>query len=309
MIQRRLFAFALFAVCGPFAAGAAAQDETPTKVDSPIQLAWKFKAGDKLDLALVQEMAMEMNVLGMEVKTNMDMEMTMAWDVTAADKAKGTYDITQTFKRMKMTMEAPAPLGKISFDSDAKEAPEGLAASIYEAIKPLIGAKFMLTLDGTGKVSKVSVDEETKKAFEANPQLSQFLSEDSLKSVLSQAGALLSEKPVKSGDSWDFNAEVKSQVGVMKMDGTNTLAGLIERDGRKLAKIDLESTIDLTPEGPIKIALKEQEAKGSLLFDIAAGRLAESTMVQKMTMGIEAGGMTIDQEINSTTRLKVMDAK
>ena len=296
------------------AAGVAAQDEsapdpsTVQTVESPIQLAWKFNEGDKLDLSIVQDMEMEMTVLGNEVKTKMNMVMTMEWAVNEADE-KGAYDVTQTFKRMKMTMDAPPPIGKIELDSDAKEKPEGLAATIYSAVKPLIGAKFTLAIDGTGKVSAVSVDDETKKALADNPQLEQFLSEDSLKTVLSQAGALLPAKPVKSGDSWDFETEVKSQVGMMKMAGKNTLAGVIDREGKRLAKVDLESTIELEPDGPLKLTLKEQEAKGSLLFDIAAGRLAESTMVQKMTMSIDAGGMTIEQTINSTTRLKVTEAK
>ena len=40
------------------------------KVESPIQLAWKFKQGDKLALNVVQDMTMDMTVAGTELIGN-----------------------------------------------------------------------------------------------------------------------------------------------------------------------------------------------------------------------------------------------
>ncbi len=276
---------------------------------SPVQLTWRFKSGEKFDVSIAQDMQMEMKVFGNDVKTAANSVMTMEWVVNDVDTKAGTYDVTQTFKRMKMTMDAPAPVGKISFDSDAKEEPKGIAAQVAGSVKPLIGATFKLKMDGTGKVIEATIDEETKKAFTKTAQLNQLLSEDALKSLLAQAGAMLPEMPVKSGDTWKFVAELKNAGGTMKMDGTNTLDGIVKRDGKKLAKIDQVIKIEMKPQGAIKVSLKDQDTKGSLLFDIDAGRLAESSMVQKMTMAIDAAGMTVEQKLNITTQLKLTPAK
>ena len=91
----------------------------------------------------------------------------------------------------------------------------------------------------------------------------------------------------------------------MIMDASYTYRGTQERDGRQAAHI--ATTVKMAFQGD-QVQVKNQQATGSIYFDVAAGRMTDTSLDQKMTMTLTVAGQTVDQEVTTKLQLTIAPA-
>jgi hypothetical protein len=274
-------------------------------------LKYKFKEGEKLNYTMDQTQKQSINIIGMEIETTMTQNMEMSWNVKSVKDGKA--QMSQTIDRIRVKMESP--FAPFEFDSKDGKEPEGpLGPLLGPLFAAMAGAEFTVTMDEQGEVSETKLSEKLLETMKANPALQQFgggFTEDGLKNMISQSGgSVLPKTSVKKGDTWDQKMELKQPpLGVMKLNNTYTYGGTEEKDGATLEKIDVKTEIKIEPledaNAQIEIKVKSVETKGTMYFDNKAGRLALSTMNQKMVMEINAMGNIIESAVDQTVTVKL----
>ena len=266
-------------------------------------LKYKFNKGDKNSYVMEQKMAMKMNVGGIDIQ--MDVTQTIDMSHIVNDVASdGNANMTMKFDRWRMSMDGPT--GKIDIDSEKDAAGDNpVAQALAPFVTAMKGAEFNVTMSPQGDQSNVKIPAAFLKALKANPVpgMQDMFSEDSMKRMMTQSAQILPKNPVAKGATWEAKTDVKMPFGVMK---TKT-ASMYDGPANNLEKISfkLDISLDPDPNAPIQLKMKVEDAKGTALFDNAAGRLVEMTAIQIMNMEIAAGGQNINQRIESTVSMKL----
>jgi Family of unknown function (DUF6263) len=186
--------------------------------------------------------------------------------------------------------------------------------------KKVEGTEFTVTLDDRGKVTKF----DGYKAFitklagdndKARATLESMLSEDTYKQVISETFSMTPNKVVKKGDQWTRDYKVSmGPIGDFKGQNTFTYAEP-PKDGKELAQLTFTATMTYSapgnqPQGlPFQIVkgnLKAEDFKGTMLFDLKAGRLVESSTSARFkgTLTISAQGQKADMELEQKMEMK-----
>ena len=265
-------------------------------------LRWRLKPGERIHVRLSQKMDTEATIQGTVLKSSVDMWMAMKWDVLRVDD-RGIIEMTQSIERMKMSVASPG-VELVTYDSASPQEPTGPAKSIAAGIQPLMGVKFIQSMNNRGEIVDVRLSQDAAAALDAAPsgaQLKEMFSQDGLKSLVNQAAAVLPEKAVRPGDTWQGQSETKSPAGDLKMDINYTYHGTVQRRGRTLEKIGVDLKVSF-PEGAnplgLRVRVKEQQNTGFLYFDAKAGRFVETQLVQKMTLETALGDQTHQQKLD-----------
>jgi hypothetical protein len=66
-------------------------------------------------------------------------------------------------------------------------------------------------------------------------------------------------------------------------------------------------TIEGTPKGPFTIEIKKQNCQGTALFDNQAGHVVEVDLRQNYDMVITVGEVTVTQNMNQTSIMKLVE--
>jgi hypothetical protein len=284
----------------------------PSSAEAQEPLRWKFKAGEKLDYNMVQDMAMaaEGGPLG-QMETKMRQEMEMTWDVQEVTP-EGDAVIKQKFDRVQMKMTTP--VGGFEFDSDSEEAPAGLAAMIAPMYKAMTEGEFIITMSNRGEVKDVKIPEEVVTALKNSPgaaAMGDLATAEGFKKMISQGALVLPEKSPAEGESWSNKVEMNNpMVGTQTVETTYTFKGTKDLDGTTYALIspELKMSFGENPQQNVQMKISDQQSSGEILFNIAEGRLRSSTLKQKVTIDVTAGGQAMKQKIDQTIDVKVSPA-
>lgn len=291
-MRRRSVAFLVLMALLSSAGLAVAQDEA-------VLLRWKLQEGESFRLEMKQDLNMKMNVQGQTFDTKMDLTIHMSWAVRKVENGNITLD--QTIDRMQMNMTVPF-VGEVKIDTQEAGKLEGLAKTVADSIMPLVGARITQVMTDRGQITDVSIDPKAAESLARNPQLKDLFSGEGLKKLFGQAAGVLPENPVRPGDSWNQQLEVPSELGKMNMDASYTYRGTEQRDGRELAHI--ATTVKMAFQGD-QVQVKNQQASGAIYFDVAAGRMTDTSLDQKLTMTLTVAGQTVDQEVTTRLQLKI----
>jgi hypothetical protein len=271
------------------------------------KLAYKFKAGDKLEYVFDQKMKIAMNVNDMDINMQLDQSIEKTWQVKKVD-AKGNARIRVRFQRVKMSMEGFT--GVIEIDSkDDKELKDPVGKVLGEVVKALAAVDMTLTTDPQGEVSDVELSEASAKKLRdlpASDMVGNFASESTIKAMV-QGGLVFPAAGVAKGKPWSRKLTLDMGFGKIVTDTAFVYEGEVERDGRKLHEISLKpkATLEPSPDAKIQVKMKSMESKGKCLFDNALGRAVEIGSDATLEMVIEVGGKTITQNIVQTTTLRL----
>lgn len=304
----------LIAVCGLSLVAA------PLRADEPLR--WKFTAGEDLVLRVEQTFDMEMQIPNQDkpVASSGKTTMEMSVHVESVDDS-GTARLKMGVKRMQMGIKGPGI--DTTFDSDHadKDADSPLSqtmGSVFEAMKKL---DYSFSMSPEGKMSDIKVPEGALDAFKGLPGMEQYaglLNEETFKesfTKISGSGWLaFPDKALALGDTWKQEGVIQDAlVGKQTMLSEYKFEGPVEQDGRTLEAIGVVLTMDFEApadgKAPVKIDITEQEQKGTIYFDRAAGRLDHGEMKMKMTMDLETMGQHITQTIVSTTKSTLAPAE
>lgn len=282
-------------------------------VDAQTRLAYRFKAGDKLDYEMDQKMKMVMTVNGMDIDMKIDQLIEKKWEVQKVDE-KGTARVRVRFGRVKLGIEGFT--GIIEVDSaDDKELKDPMGMVLSQVVKALAAIDASLTIDPTGKVSDVTFAEGAFKRLKEikgldTGGLSDLTSEAGLKAMM-EGGMVFPGGEFAKGRSWSQKQDIEMPFGKLRTDTKYTYEGSVERDGRRLEEIALKPETKLEPkaDAPLQIKMKAGESKGKILFDNRLGRLIEQTTEATMEMSVEVGGMTINQNITQSIVVRLKNGK
>jgi hypothetical protein len=277
------------------------------------ELKWKFEKDKPFYQTMTTETKQTMKVMGMDIVQNQAQTFIFSWTPKEQDKDKN-WVIAQKIEGVKMNIEIGG--NKIAYDSTTDTAPGNPLAEFFKA---LVGSEFKLTVTPDLKVTKIDGREEfIKKLVQTNqqmePLLKQILSEEALKEMADPAFAAFPNKPVKKGDTWKKESKLNmGPIGTYDTTYNYTYEG---KEG-KLDKIKVDTTLKYSPPGagsagslPFTIVsadLKSSDAKGTVLFDAAAGRLDSSEMGLKLAgkLTVSIGGMNTDVELNQEQKTTV----
>lgn len=267
-------------------------------------LQWNLKKGQAFNLKMNQDMMQKMQLPGLgPQEMPMTQEVDMTWSVV--DSNDEGFTVEQVITRMQMSLKSP--FMNINFDSDDADSNDPTSKQMGEAMKNVIGQKFVQKMNRRGEVVEVKLPE----GLEGDSQASNNpLSGDMLKQVTQQAALVFPEGGLSVGKSWDSNVDMNMNGMAMKTKNTYKYEGTEKVDGKELHKfsISIDMSIEGGPQG-IEVSVKDQDNGGVVYFDAEEGRIVSATSKQKMTLEMDAQGQQIEQAIDGTVKLTVTPAK
>jgi len=290
----------------------------PLAAQDKVNLTWKLEK----DKAFYQEMTTTANqgmkVMGQDVTQKQTQTFYFSFTPTTQDST-GNWTVKQKIEGVKITIDINN--NAVSYDSTNASAANN---ALSEFFKQLVGAEFTLTIDKALKVTKVEGrDEFIKRLGGANaqmePLLKKILNDDALKQMADPTFGVLPGKEVTKGEQWTRESKLSlGPIGGYESKFTYTYEGKDEKDAN-IAKIKVATTLKyILPteaEGlPFKIVsadLKADNAGGTIRFDTAKGRIADSELKIQLTgtLEIEIGGTKTKVELKQeqTTSVKNHD--
>jgi hypothetical protein len=224
------------------------------------------------------------------------------WAVQSVEKDVAKIDLT--VDRIQVSAKMPFPNAPdIKLDSSQLE---GAAGPIVEQMKPmldgLLGQKFAVTVSPLGEVTEIVLPEKLQAVFGGGsedqggaqeqdaqqrrrrgggggglPGMEAF-SEDGIKQVIKQMILPLPEEDLAPNLTWEqtFQSE-QPGAGTQSAETKFTYVGQVDKDGKKVAKIETETELFFEPaeDASTDVEFTDQDGHATILFDPAAGRLVE----------------------------------
>jgi hypothetical protein len=277
-------------------------------------LRWKFQPGETLHYAMDQKTITSVKGGPQDIKSTMSQTIDMEW-VVKDISADGLASLTQTVTRVRSKIESA--FGAFEFDSKEAKDPEGpIAAGLVPLLRALVGAEFSFKMNAQGEMSDVKVPEKVLESIKKSGSLggnAGKFSEDGMKNMVVEAGLAFPKEDLEKGKSWTRESKISMlPIGTMIHEKVYTYQGPETKEAKNLERIDLVTKIDiqLAPGNNIDMKVQSQDGKGSFLFDNAAGRVAESTVREKIEMvfTLKVGDQEnqIIQGSETTTNMKLV---
>jgi hypothetical protein len=270
-------------------------------------LRFKFQPGEVRHDQLVQEMSQTLRPAGAAAPVLITATQTM--DLSLKGESvddQGTAALTQTIERMRMKMQSAQGV-MLDFDSATGKEPEGMAKMLTPMLETMIKKPIRLQLTTRGEVRDMKLPQgmiENLNKVGGGGQAGNLFSLDWIKQMAEIA--VLPEGPVNPTQTWTRKATTKNSVlGEQIVETTFRYEGSETRDGKTLEKITLAMAFTISgdkKEG--KIGIKEQETRGTIYLDGAAGRIVDSVSKTKMKMDIDVFGQKMSQDMDMTVTLK-----
>jgi hypothetical protein len=292
------------------------KDKDKGKDDQPkVTLAWKFKVDEPFYQTMTTETEQTMKVMGNEVKQTQKQTFYFSW--TPRKQTGDSWELVQKIVGVKMDIDIGG--SRINYDSTQENQAQNALGGFFKA---LVGSEFTVTLDTKAmKVTKVEGGKEfIKKLGDARPEmktlLEQILSDAALKEMAEPTFAVLPTKAVAKGDTWERTSTLDmGPIGKYENKYTYTYEG---KEGGN-DKIAVKTDLKYTPPGeenkgvgglPFKIKsaqLESTDAKGTILFDRAKGRVVKSdqSLDLKGQLNIEIGGSPTMVDLSQTQKTTV----
>jgi hypothetical protein len=265
-----------------------------------VKLEWKFTQGDKFYLENVTNLKQTIEVMGQKIP--MDSLNTTVSSFLVKKVAADEIVLEQKIESVKV------------------KAGQGLGDPQAKVAEQMAGSVFTITLNSKGEVTKVEgFDDLIKKLSQNNEEigklLKSILTEDTMKQGIQEAFGFVPGKPVNKGDSWKRQMRLSmGPMGTFVVDMDYTYQGKA-KDGEE---VGVKGTYSYeAPKGgagglPFKVTkgeFKTEEAKGTLIFDAATGRLVRHEFKAKLngsmtiSVGDQSAGMELKQETDTKIRV------
>ena len=277
-------------------------------------LRWKFKAGQTLHYQTDQTTLSQVQFNGKQIKATNNRTIDMTWKVETV-APDGTAEITMTYDRMRAKVDLPNGAGE--YDSKSEKAPNAfITSTVVPEAKLLVGSTFKFKMNPRGEISEVRVPESLVKSLtESSPQAGaagSLLSEEGLKNQIRESSPALPAEELAVGKSWSRPTRMPpSPIGVVTIDKVYTYEGPGDGGEKLTLKITRAYTPPERPEYEFKV--DEQDGKGTILFDNAAGRITSSSVTEKIKTTVtgqspQFGRVTQVESTEMTTIMKLIDA-
>lgn len=251
---------------------------------SAATLRWKFKAGETLRYEMNQKTVTSVNAGGDEQsKETVTMITNMSWVVKSVD-AEGKAELTQTIDRVRIKIESA--LGTFQIDSKESKSPLNPLEPYFKA---LIGTPFPFKMDAQGALSDVKVPESVIQSLRelggGAAGGNAMFTEEGLKTMITQSSIPLPKEDLAVGKTWTQQEKVPTPpLGAMTLVKTYRYQGPESVAGAELEKIGVAVVAGVEPAPGVasQVKIASQDIKGDLAFDNVAGRIALSTLSEKI---------------------------
>jgi hypothetical protein len=262
----------------------------------------------------------KMTVQGMEVKQNQSQTFFLEWEPEKNET--DAWTVKQKIVGVKMNINIGGNV--INYDSTAENQPPNPLTEFFQALKD---AQFTLTIskkaDDYMKITKIGgrqefIDKLVKTNQQLDTLLKQILSEEALKQMADPTFAAvpttkeLREKGVAKDSKWESTAKLDmGPIGTYTTTYKYTVKD-IEKD--KTATLDVVTSLTYAapakssagglPFQIVKGELTSKEGKGTVVFDLAKGRIQSSTMDLTLygKLTIEIAGQTTEVTLDQTQK-------
>ena len=260
-----------------------------------------FQKGQKMEVIVETKKTSSFELMGQPMETSVASTVNQTFDVT--DVTDTGIILEQKVKRIQLEMNNPMQSGK--FDSEIESDRNGQLGKILEQS---LKNKYSLTLDATGKITAVKIDEDSSnnKNKEAEDMMDLMSAQMGLPLGVPKAGdpstfKILPEKEVRQGDSWTDSSSSEGQ----KIKTTYTVKSIT----------DNEITLDFTEElninttqqimGTEAIIKSNNKSTGTILIDRASGLLKQKTTATEEEGSMEGQGQILPVKGKTNTILTV----
>ena len=272
---------------------------------------WNLKPEQTLRVRIQQLVRTEKTGAGKPTNISIDMLMEMTWSVNEVS-ADGTAKITQSLDRFTVSMNtSQGP--PIEYDSEASTSVSGPAQGVAESVAPLIGAKFLVTMNNRGEFLAVNLPagEGGDKPPPASPSLGLAFSLEGISQILRQSAVVLPAESLDDGSQWTSTHSLESSLGKLAQHNTYTYAGTVDRGGIPREKIEVSSQLELLAlpksEASSRSKIVEQTQSGVLWFDAEAGRFVETELAQSLTLERPYRELRIRIRADTTTKMTITE--
>jgi hypothetical protein len=317
--KNHLFALALLVIVAVIRARA--QDVVPSSTDeasgSPSgtaltePLRWKLKLGETLRYHMVEEMTLVTRGEPLnETKTPLHQEMDMTWTVVGV-KADGEAVMEQKIENVKLTIAGP-PGEKIEYDSKGDDTTSSLAPMVAPIYDALTKGAFEFTMTARGEIKDVKVSDEVLEALKNSPgaaMLGDIATAEGLQRMIAKWALVLPEKTPQKGEEWRSRVKLKTPSGEQVVESSYRYEGTRVVDGRTYAVFRPGLEMTFSGKEGARMKVKEQESKGEVLFDVAAGRLQSAKLERGVTIDMTVAGQTVEQRVKQSVEVKLAPAK
>ena len=280
------------------AAGLAA----PARAQAPLE--WKLKKGDQFYLRNVTSTKQTLKAEKKEAPPQ-SFELTIVLGFKVEDQTAEGLLLKETIEELTVKPEKGEPVSE----------------------DKVVGSSFIVLLSPKWEVLKFEghaqlIDKLAGDDAAVRQALQATLSEDALKKSVREALAFLPDRPVKEGETWERTVEQPlGALGTLRETRTYKLEGKEDVGGKKVDKIIFTSAVDYKPGKADKVLayhvvsgeMKAEEAKGTVLFDAAAGRVVQikSNMKLRGRMVLSVSGSNVDATVEQeqTTKAVVLSEK
>jgi hypothetical protein len=252
-------------------------------------LEWKLKKGDQFYLRNVTTTKQTLKAVGKEVPQNGEQTVVLGFSVE--DQVPEGWVLKQTIEDAAVKAEKGEPV------RDEK----------------LIGATFRLTVSPKWEILKFEgydklIERLAGDDASARQALLATVPEDTFKKSVREAFAFLPDRPVKDGETWERSIEEPlGAFGILRETRTYKLEGKEDVGGKKVDKINFTTAVDFKPGKKVDPLptyvlsgrMESKEAKGTVHFDAAAGRLVQIKSDLKLvgTMVLSSADTKVDAVI------------
>jgi hypothetical protein len=285
---------------------------------------FKWTPGEATRYRLTQQTDVSMSGLpgvgDMTLGTTMVQNQTLTVESVGAD---GTATIRARFDSVRMDMATP--MGNVSYDSANPNAPsDPMLGAIASSLGAVVGESVTIVMTSTGAVQKVEgmsrILQKTTQAVGGGipgmPGPEAMLSDDGMKATFQQNFSFVPERAVAPNDSWKSQLTLNLPTGALVASSAYTLKSIDRVDGRDLARIAYVTQIKPAGTGPsalgpVAVQMGEGNGQGETLWDVARGRLhnTSGTSVQPMNMtmtGPDGSSLAMQASTKTTTTLEVV---
>jgi hypothetical protein len=238
----------------------------PLAAQEKVTLRYEFKPGQSVWVQTTQDMNMQMNAGGQEMKTTMSMSM---WTECKTTEVKdGVATIENRYARVAVKVDGPGQ--KLDYDSDVEGSKAG---PMGKSFADLVGKVVKMRVDAMGKVLECTMPEGLEDQLE-RAGLS--------KAAFDQQFVSWPKDPVAVGESWKSEFEMPmGQMGNAKTTVTNKLAAVKD----KVATVEQNLEIDMSGLKSTGPKMELVKAGGVSKVGVASAMPVDGTMDIEMKMG------------------------
>jgi hypothetical protein len=263
-----------------------------TTSNDPVLLRYKLKV-DQVEKLRV-DMAMSMRIR--QGAGEMNMKMTMRMDAKAVvTNIDGDGNMSCLVKITRMVMKVAGPK-QVEFDSDNPNDDPN-----FKAVTATINVGIPCKLSPEGKLLETDLEPLRLAASRAGQAAFAKSLEDSTKQMFEGTYIQLSERPIKSGETYKAGTIVSGKTKSHSSYKIRSVSG-----DKTQVILEPVAVLELAPGAfppGVEARIKSQRMEGWILFDLEKGHASKADVRVKMVIDINAKGQTGTMEMTAATTM------